>query len=271
MSQVTTISHDLLAARNAVAKLLEQLASVAEHLRGNPHPDPTQREELNRLIAETDSCITPVRSDLNEACPKRPNDHDEVLQATRAVAAAAAPFFRGEWDPNSLDNKAWLARVRGFTESFRVRPERYPRLDHEVWQATLRRAEKGQDGKPTAGTGQNNEPHPDGPQGGRWVWWKGDRHEVPAGNISRLIAHFWRRTCEKYVNLTGPVFKDAVYDQTIRSTVSKTNAVLRRIGIGWGLIANSRDGFVTKGSLKPLRVKKQRTKRPKKRTPKPTR
>ena len=264
MSQAETIPDDLQAARIAVAGVFEQLANVTEHLRGNPCPDQTQFFVLNWLIAIADSCLAPVRSDLNEACPKRPNDHDEALQGARAFAEAAAPYFRDGWDPNGFDEKVWLAHNCGFTESFRVGPNRYPRLDLVIEQAILRRAEKGRNGKPTTRTEQNNEPHPDGPEGGCWVWWGGDRHEVPAKNVYRLIAYFWNRTCASYDDLVGPVFEEDVEYQTIRSYVSRTNAVLREIKIPWGLSADSRGQFVTKGPLKPLRAKKERTKKPKK-------
>jgi hypothetical protein len=271
MSQTETIPDDLCAARVAVAGVLEQLASVTEHLRGNPCPDQTQFFVLNWLIAVADSLLAPVRSDLNEACPKRPNDHDEALQGARAFAEAAAPYFRDGWDPNGFDEKVWLAHNRGFTESFRVGPEDYPRLDHEIAQATLRRAEKACDGKPTPETEQSNKPHPDGPEAGLWVWCGGAKHEVPQGNVYKLIEYFWNREWARYDALVGPVFDKLVEPQTIRSEVSATNAVLRELGIPWGLSADSRARVVRRGPLKPMRVRKGRAKKPKKYKSKPAR
>jgi hypothetical protein len=36
-------------------------------------------------------------------------------------------------------------------------------------------------------------PHPDGPEGGRWLWWQNKRHKVPQGNVYRMIAYMWDR------------------------------------------------------------------------------
>jgi hypothetical protein len=87
---------------------------------------------------------------------------------------------------------------------------------------------------------------PDGPQGGCWLWWKGNRHDVPKGNVYKLIDYFWNRESARYDDLVGPVFDSDVLNQSIRSECSETSEVLSRIGVPWKLSADSRSRIVTK-------------------------
>src|SRR5262249_27442287 len=52
--------------------------------------------------------------------------------------------------------------------------------------------------------------HPDGPEGGRWLWWKGKRHDIPAGVAYRMIEFMWNRDSASYDELVGKVFDDPV-------------------------------------------------------------
>ena len=88
--------------------------------------------------------------------------------------------------------------------------------------------------------------HADGPEGGSWVWWKGERHDVPEGVVYRLIVHFWDRDWATYAALCENVFLGEVEDQTFRSKLSEASKVLKRIGVPWRLKANARERIATK-------------------------
>jgi hypothetical protein len=83
------------------------------------------------------------------------------------------------------------------------------------------------------------ETHPDGPEGGRWLWWKNKRHKVPKGTVYRLLAHMWGRDSASYDSLVkDEVFDSAVAPQTVRSYANKANNALPR-GFPWRLSADS--------------------------------
>jgi hypothetical protein len=97
------------------------------------------------------------------------------------------------------------------------------------------------------GRGQQlgDEPHPDGPEGGRWIWWKNKRYNVPIGNVYRLIEYIWNRDSARYDDLIGPVFDDPVEPQTIRSYANKVKKALPT-GFPWRLSTNSVSRQLTK-------------------------
>lgn len=99
---------------------------------------------------------------------------------------------------------------------------------------------------PTSESVPQTTQHPDGPADGCRVWWQGESHDVPPGVTYRMIEHCWDRDVAHYDGLVGPVFDDAVEPQTIRSRCSAVNAVLREIGVGWELTADSRNRIVRK-------------------------
>ena len=83
------------------------------------------------------------------------------------------------------------------------------------------------------------EPHPDGPDGGRWFWWKNNRYDVPQGTVYRLLAHMWDRDSARYNGLEkANVFDSAVAPQTVRSYANKANNALPP-GFPWRLSADS--------------------------------
>ncbi|MFO0824466.1 MAG: hypothetical protein U0792_15340 [Gemmataceae bacterium] len=89
--------------------------------------------------------------------------------------------------------------------------------------------------------------HPDGPDGGRWVWWKGKRHDVPKGVVFRLIEYMWGRDSAPYATLMDEIVWDSnVAPQTVRARVSEANNNLKRIGIPWKLTADTVSRHVTK-------------------------
>lgn len=90
------------------------------------------------------------------------------------------------------------------------------------------------------------QPHPDGVEGGCWLWWKGKRHDVPKGNVYKLIEYFWDRDCADYQALDTQIFDSPVEPQTVRSNLSRVNAALKKISIPWRLKADSEARLVTK-------------------------
>jgi hypothetical protein len=88
--------------------------------------------------------------------------------------------------------------------------------------------------------------HPDGLEGGCWLWWKGQRHDVPKGVVYRLLAHMWNRDSASYDSLDGPVFEGGFLPGTLRGRVSEVNKVLKRILIPWKLATDSDNRILTK-------------------------
>jgi hypothetical protein len=88
--------------------------------------------------------------------------------------------------------------------------------------------------------------HPDGVEGGCWLWWQGTRHAIAKGNVYKLVAHMWDRESAPYGDLVGPVFESAVLPQTVRSYANKANNYLAPIGVPWRLSTDSVTGHVTK-------------------------
>ncbi len=95
------------------------------------------------------------------------------------------------------------------------------------------------------GGGRQEEPQTDGPEGGRWVWWKNERHDVPTGNVYRMIEFMWDRHSASYDDLIGPVFDDPVEPQTIRSCANKVKNALPT-GFPWRLSTDSESRQLTK-------------------------
>ncbi len=93
---------------------------------------------------------------------------------------------------------------------------------------------------------KENGPHPDGPEGGRWVWWKNERRDVPQGTIYRLLAYMWNHDSASYDDLLdAEVFDTVVQPQTVRSYANKANNALPT-GFPWRLSADSISRQLTK-------------------------
>jgi hypothetical protein len=91
-----------------------------------------------------------------------------------------------------------------------------------------------------------SKPHPDGLEGGRWLWWQNKRHDVPQGTVYRLLAYMWNRDSASYDALEeANVLESAVAPQTIRSYANKANNVLPS-GIPWRLSTDSESRQLTK-------------------------
>jgi hypothetical protein len=95
-------------------------------------------------------------------------------------------------------------------------------------------------------------PRPDGVEGGCWLWWQGHRHNIPKGNVYKLLAFMWGRDSAGYDALEGPVFDDPVQPQTIRSLANKLNKVLKKVGVPWRLSADSTLRQLTKHHTKQM-------------------
>jgi hypothetical protein len=87
--------------------------------------------------------------------------------------------------------------------------------------------------------------HPDGLEGGRWLWWNGKRFDVPIGTIYRLLDYMWKRDFASYDSLNAEVFDSPVKPQTVRSYANKANNALPQ-GSLWRLSANSNNRQLTK-------------------------
>jgi hypothetical protein len=100
--------------------------------------------------------------------------------------------------------------------------------------------------KPTPPTQQQNLPKADGPEGGRWLWWKGKRYDIPTGNVYRLLEFMWNRDSASYDALSGPVFDSPVEPGTIRSYANKAHNALKAAGVPWRLKTDSVNRYLTK-------------------------
>jgi hypothetical protein len=88
--------------------------------------------------------------------------------------------------------------------------------------------------------------HPDGPEGGRWVWWNNKRYDVPQGTVYRLLEHMWGRDSASYDSLEdAKVIESAVAPQTVRSYANKANNALP-VGFPWRLATDSNARQLTK-------------------------
>jgi hypothetical protein len=104
-------------------------------------------------------------------------------------------------------------------------------------------------------------PHPDGPEGGRWLWWQGERSDIPKGVVYRLLAFMWERASASYDALEeAGVFESAVAPQTVRSYANKANNALPH-GCLWRLSADAINRQLTKvpkgARRNPSRIPKQ--------------
>jgi hypothetical protein len=156
----------------------------------------------------------------------------------------------------------------GFAEAYGGRErnlrgllERFSELDQNettrlIWQKLCKDhapllAEAGvQTGRDEAAPGQQRaaEPHPDGLEGGRWLWWGNKRHDIPQGIVYRLLAHMWDRDSASYDALQDAgVLETAVQPQTIRSYANKANNALPP-RFPWRLSTDSNNRQLTKVS-----------------------
>jgi hypothetical protein len=88
-------------------------------------------------------------------------------------------------------------------------------------------------------------PHPDGPEGGRWLWWKNKRYNIPQGIVYRLIEFMWDRDAASYDALEDAQVVGSVAPQTIRSYANKSNNALPP-GFPWRLSTDSVNRQLTK-------------------------
>jgi hypothetical protein len=123
---------------------------------------------------------------------------------------------------------------------------------------------KGKSVNPSTGKQQQ-----DGPQGGRWVWWQGTRHDVPSGVVYRLIHSMWNRDSLPYDDaMDGLVWDDSVTPQTVRSKSSGVNKQLAKIGVSWRITADSESRTITKANeTKSRKTSKPKPKRASRRNP----
>jgi hypothetical protein len=95
--------------------------------------------------------------------------------------------------------------------------------------------------------GKKTQQHPDGVEGGCWLWWQDKRYDIPKGVVYRLVEFMWKKDSAIYDSLTGPVFEEEVQYSTVRARASEANTkVLARIGIPWRLHTDSVSRNLTK-------------------------
>jgi len=88
--------------------------------------------------------------------------------------------------------------------------------------------------------------HPDGPEGGCWLWWANKRYDVPKGVVYRLLAFMWGRTSASYDTLDHDVFETGFLPATLRARTSEVNKVLEKADVPWRLKPDSVNRFLTK-------------------------
>jgi hypothetical protein len=96
----------------------------------------------------------------------------------------------------------------------------------------------------------DSQPHADGLEGGRWLWWQNRRYDIPQGNVYKMLAVMWGRDSASYDDLLGTVFDDPVQPQTIRSYANKVNNALPA-GFPWRLSTDSVSRQLTKVARAP--------------------
>ncbi len=96
-------------------------------------------------------------------------------------------------------------------------------------------------------------PHPDGPEGGRWVWWKGEKHKVPKGHVYRLIEFMWNRQSAHYNDLDDEVFRRSMAPATVRSYANKVKTALPP-GVPWRLVTDSVARCLTKETIETSQI-----------------
>jgi hypothetical protein len=99
-----------------------------------------------------------------------------------------------------------------------------------------------------AHTSSPQAPHPDGLEGGRWLWWQNQRYDIPQGIVYRMIEYMWNRDSARYDDLIGPVFDEPVEPQTIRSYANKVRNALP-CGWPWRLSTDATSRQLTKASV----------------------
>ena len=147
----------------------------------------------------------------------------------------------------------WVGHRRGRASRCRCHPEApyAAPFDRHRWADMARPANPGPAlGAPGVGDARGaSEAQPDGPFGGRWLWWGGVRHDVPTGVVYRFIKYMWSREHADYDALwdgAERVFDDPVEPQTVRSKVSAANKVLANARVPWRLESDSTARIVRK-------------------------
>jgi hypothetical protein len=104
--------------------------------------------------------------------------------------------------------------------------------------------------------------HPDGPEAGRWLWWKGKRHDISKGVIYQLLEYMWGRDSASYDSLVGPVFNSDMMLDSIRARASEASRILEHIGIPWRLSADGVNRYLVKCDRRRRRARKDEQKQP---------
>ncbi|WP_162673141.1 hypothetical protein [Gemmata massiliana] len=176
---------------------------------------------------------TPAEADLSE-------NWVSPSLSSAAVRAAAAAFDRASSKVNDLHNLSSV--LWGLAAAVDERN----RSDQHVRQIDLPTLDR------TTAPSSEVRVAREGPEGGRWLWWNGKRHDVPLGSVYRLIEHMWNHEFAKYDELMdGTVFDASVDSKTLGNKASEASAILRSIGVPWRLSVDSRDRVVTKQHNKP--------------------
>jgi hypothetical protein len=99
--------------------------------------------------------------------------------------------------------------------------------------------------------------HPDGVEGGRYLWLTGKRYDIPKGVVASIIEYMWDKNSVRFQRLIDDILEEEYEDRSICSAVYKANKVLRKHKARW----------ILKPSLKTRQITKEP--RVKKRTEKP--
>jgi hypothetical protein len=163
-----------------------------------------------------------------------PDGRNLVLPIDKITGSAVA----GEGTRCELKGQTGMEKLpdlMAFTEQFAIQERGRQAVREEKKETTKNGEEPGTSSQ----VAEDPPPHPDGPEGGCWLWWQGKRRDMPKGNVYKLVAYMWSRDSATYDELVGPVFDSAVMPQTVRSYVNKANNALRPIRVPWRLSTDS--------------------------------
>lgn len=71
--------------------------------------------------------------------------------------------------------------------------------------------------------------HPDGPEGGRMLWWNGKSHKFPKGQRYDILAFMWGCDYAPFGEIIDYAFKGSVSNSTMTTAVNRVNDALRGI------------------------------------------
>jgi hypothetical protein len=197
-------------------------------------------EEMDRFVAfAREAGAALISSPPPWAPPLRPGDAAETWVAALMFFSPATTQYAVDRNGGcQLIVRPWAASVLTLREwqcAERLQPDppERVRVSGEPLAA----------GTPPTGT----QKHPDGPEGGSWLWSDNNRHAVPTGRTYQILEYMWDREFAGYDDLLHHLGTIAELT-TIRGWAYDVNNVLHKAGVPWRLKANGRSRVMRKES-----------------------